>query len=225
VVFPPPKIAPGQIDGCPLSFTVLHILELLARDEPERQAVDTVPDVLLREALALKNVAEMAAAVIANDLYPVTVGIANLLDGAGDFVVEAWPAAAGAELILAIVKGRITTATDEYAVYLEVIILVGEGHLGTLVNDDVFLLRGEGVVVFERFHGWITLGMACRFWVVAPSCGPFVFFRSRTSINAISSGCVRGYRAWIPTGWFEVGKTTPMNLSLHLRPRPQQIIE
>ena len=127
------------------------------------EAVDAVAGVLFGKPLALKNVSEVTVAVIADDLDAAAVGVGNALDGTRYLVVEAGPAAAGGELVLAVVQGRFAAAADEDAVYLEVVILAGEGHLGAFTDDDALFLGGEGVVVFGGFHGQETAGEGIGF--------------------------------------------------------------
>lgn len=127
-----------------------------ARYEPEGKAVDAVPGILFGKAFPLKDVTEVALAVVANDLYPAPIGIPNLFDGTGHLIVKTRPAAARAELILTIVQGRVAAAADEDAVDFKVIILVSKRHLGSFMDDDALFLGREGVVIFGRFHTLIT---------------------------------------------------------------------
>ena len=58
-----------------------------------------MPNILLRETLAFEDVAEMAVAVFAQDLNPVSVGVAFVPHGSGEFVVKTRPATARMKLV------------------------------------------------------------------------------------------------------------------------------
>ena len=68
--------------------------------------------VLGRESLALKNMAQMAAAIRAEDFHPPSVGIGHTAHRAGHGVVKAGPAAAGFELVLGMVKRHAALTAD-----------------------------------------------------------------------------------------------------------------
>lgn len=148
VVLPSPKTTAGQVEGSPSVVVGCQGIELLPADELDRQAVDAVAGILFGQSFALKNVAEVATAVVAEDFDAAAVGITNFFNRAGHFVVETGPTAAGAELVLAIVKRGIATAANEDTVDLEVVILAGEGHFGAFVDNDAGFLGGKGVVIF-----------------------------------------------------------------------------
>src|SRR5690606_40680545 len=78
---------------------------------------------------------------------------------AGDLVVECGPAAAGVELVLGAVQGRVAAPADVGAGLEEVVVLAGEGRLRALELDDVALLRRQ-LVVLRAFHVHTSLGGA-----------------------------------------------------------------
>ncbi len=98
-------------------------------------------------ALALEDVAEMAAAVGADDLGAGHAKGAVLVagDGAGDAVKVGRPAAAGLELVVGRVERRLTAGAGVDARLGEV--LVGRsrvGRLRALFPQDLELLCGYG---------------------------------------------------------------------------------
>src|SRR5206468_4293566 len=109
--------------------------------------------VLRRQALAVEDVAQVAAARLAQDLDAAAVGVAVLLDGAGDLVVEAGPAAAGLELVGGAVQGRVAAAADVGPGGLVRGVLAGERALGPLAQDDALFLGIERVVALGIGHG------------------------------------------------------------------------
>ena len=68
--------------------------------------------VLGGEPFPHEDVAEMTAAVLAEDLGAGTVAVGHLLDRALDLVVEARPAAVAGEFILGAIERRVATPAD-----------------------------------------------------------------------------------------------------------------
>ena len=81
--------------------------------------------VLLREAFAFKHVAEVAAAVSADDLSATAIRIGTAFDAARVFFVEAWPTAARLEFGFRRVKGIVATPADERARRIQRLVLTG----------------------------------------------------------------------------------------------------
>ncbi|MFT5998487.1 MAG: hypothetical protein ACI81P_000940 [Neolewinella sp.] len=157
VKLPAPKASTGEVDRRPSGITTcLQGVIFLPLNELEREAVDAVASVLRSKALPFENVAQVAATVVAGNFDPVAVGIADLLDGAWYFVVEARPAAAAAELILTVVQRVITAPADEDAVDLEVVVLPNKRHLCAFTDNNTLFFGSEGVVIFRSFHAVLT---------------------------------------------------------------------
>lgn len=68
--------------------------------------------VLGRQAFALKNMPQVGAAVLANDLHPVAVGIGLATHHARQGIVEGGPAAPGIELVRRTVQGHAALAAQ-----------------------------------------------------------------------------------------------------------------
>ena len=79
--------------------------------EFEYVAVDAVALVSRRRAV-VEDVAQVAAAVGADDLGPAAIGVGDAPDAALDLVVEARPAAAAVELVLRAVERGVALPAD-----------------------------------------------------------------------------------------------------------------
>src|SRR5690606_3238914 len=106
------------------------------RDELHGDAVHAMPRVLGRKAFAFKHMAEMAAAVAADDLDTTAVGVGVTLHRAGDLVVKAGPATVAVELVGRLVQRGVALPADVSAGGLVVGVLADEGALRPLVEDD-----------------------------------------------------------------------------------------
>lgn len=112
--------------------------------------------VLLSEALASENMAEMSSTVVAQNFNPASVGIRFTTHGARDFIVESRPAAAGVEFVLRAVEWRFAAAADVGTFGKVLVVLAGEGIFRAFVHDDVLLLWREFIpFFFVRGHGLI----------------------------------------------------------------------
>ena len=130
-----------QEHGRPRLARLLH--GVIGR-EIQADAVDAVTLVGGRgESLALEDVAEMAAAIGADDLgaghAPGAVLVAR--DSAWDAVKVGRPAAARLELVVGLVQRRITAGAGvDTRVGEELVVLAREGRLGALLPEDAELL-------------------------------------------------------------------------------------
>src|SRR5262249_24334625 len=93
-----------------------------------------------------EDMAEMASAVVAEDLGAVAVGVGHSLHRAWDLVVEAGAAAVAGELALGAIERRVATPTDVGAWVHRVRILADEGGLRSLSEDHPGLTGRERVV-------------------------------------------------------------------------------
>lgn len=96
-----------------------------------------------RVALALEDVAKMAAAVRADDLCPrhAVATVVSSRDSAGDAVEVCRPAAAGLEFVACLVQRRITTGASVDALLWEVLVVLARiGGFGSLLTKDTELL-------------------------------------------------------------------------------------
>ena len=109
-----------------------------------------MPAVLRREALALEDVAQVAAAARAHDLVAVPVGVRLAPHRTRDLFVEAGPAAPRMELRLRTIERRVALAADVGPCGLVVGVLADERTLGALVHDHAGLFGRERV---ELRHG------------------------------------------------------------------------
>lgn len=92
--------------------------------------------------LALENMSQMPATVVAHDLGPhhAQTGIRSLANGVGHGVPKGWPAAARVELVVGFVEGRIAASACVDA-GIGVVLVVGARarHLGALLAEDAEL--------------------------------------------------------------------------------------
>lgn len=114
-----------------------------------------MPGIFLRHAFAFEHVAEVAAAIRADDFGAFHAeGVVFLADnGAGDFIIERRPAAAAVELVGRAVKLGVAAAADVGAGGFVVPVFTGESAFGAFLGDHVFFIGGEGVpLIGRRFH-------------------------------------------------------------------------
>lgn len=102
-----------------------------------------MPGVLGGKALALKNMAQMPSAGSAEYLHPAPIRIRLTTDRTWYLIVETRPTAAGIELILRLEKGSITAPAMVNPLFIESIVLAGEGPFRALEFDDAFFLWRE----------------------------------------------------------------------------------
>lgn len=112
-----------------------------------------MPDVLLREAFPRKHMAQMPAAVRAENLGAVAVRVRCPPDGAFNLIIKGGPAAMGVKLVFRAVQGRLTLPAHIVAAGFKMVgVLAGKGGLGALVQDDLLLVRRQ-LVVWRHFAG------------------------------------------------------------------------
>ena len=97
--------------------------------------------------LAVKYMAEVTAAILADDFRAAAIGVGVAGDGVGQFVVEARPAAAAVELVLRPIERSVATTTDIGALGCPVVVLAGEGAFGPFVDDHVGFFVVQRVVL------------------------------------------------------------------------------
>jgi len=101
-----------------------------------------VPRVLLRVLLTHENMAQVCSAVGALYLGAHAVGVWEPFYCAGDFVVEARPAAVCFKLVFRAVEFGAATFADVGAFLPESVVFAGEGHFCAFIYDYLFLFRG-----------------------------------------------------------------------------------
>ena len=144
VIFGPPETA-----GCEYCFSGPDLLLLVfSRYEIHRKRIHTIPRVLRCHLFAEKDVAEVAAAVVAENLSAAAIGIALLFDGAFNLVVEAGPAAVGLELRRRFVKRCSALGAGIGSFFVVVVIFAAERAFSTLLNDNSLLFEGKFFVHF-----------------------------------------------------------------------------
>ena len=96
---------------------------------------------------------QMGAAVVAQYFRAPPVGIGLSSDRIGNFIIETRPSATGVKFVVGFVEGCV--ASLAYIIPFGFVIMVnpGEGPLCSLVDDNPFLFRGEGIV----FHLFFML--------------------------------------------------------------------
>jgi len=108
--------------------------------------------------LAGKNVAEVALAIRANDLYPTTICICMLVYCSGDLVIKTRPSAAGGKLILRFVQRLIALSADVCARHFVVIILAGKWTFRAFAKDNTSFVVGKRVVCHNDTNEMISIG-------------------------------------------------------------------
>lgn len=69
-------------------------------------------DILVGQSLADKDMPEVSAAVLAEDLRPSSIGIEQLTNGTRNLIVKTWPATAGMKLVLRTIEWGVAATTD-----------------------------------------------------------------------------------------------------------------
>ena len=92
--------------------------------------------VLLRKAFTFENVAEVSAAMRADDLYATPVRIWTTLDTARIFVVEAGPTAAGFEFGFRRIEWIVAAPAYKRARRKHRFVFAAERPFGSLVDND-----------------------------------------------------------------------------------------
>lgn len=109
-------------------------------DETDGKGVDAVACILLREAFAFEDVAQVAAAVCANYLRATSIRVGTAFDAAWVFFIEARPATARLELSLCRVKRIVAAPTNKGAGRIQSLVLTAERSFCSLADDDSFFL-------------------------------------------------------------------------------------
>ncbi len=104
------------------------------------------------ETLATEDMAEVSAAMVADDLDAPAVFVRNFFYGIRKRIVEGRPAAARIELIAAAVERGFATAANEHAIFFPFVVFTGKRVFGPFVYDDAFFVRCELVPVFFVEH-------------------------------------------------------------------------
>src|SRR5690606_36503245 len=108
--------------------------------------IHAVPGILFRESLACKYMAEVTAAVRADDLRTSSVRIRHSIDRARDFVIKARPSAVGVKFVVRTVKRGITSPAYISSRFLMLVILSGKRSFRAFVKYNPFLFRSKFIV-------------------------------------------------------------------------------
>lgn len=104
-----------------------------------------MPGIFVRMAFSEKHMTEVRAASDARDLRTGAVRVHRAPDGAGNLVIEAWPAAVRVEFVLRIVQRRFAAPADVGPLTLEGDVLPAVGHFGAFMDDNPLLFGSQGV--------------------------------------------------------------------------------
>ena len=143
IIFRSPETA-----GCEYCFASLLLL-VFGWYEIHRKGVHTMASILRCHLLSEKHMAEMAAAVVAENLRADAVGVGLPFDGAFYLVVEAGPAAVGLELRRRFVKRCPASRAGVGSFFVMVVIFAAERAFGAFVNYNALLLAGKFVIHFR----------------------------------------------------------------------------
>jgi hypothetical protein len=105
------------------------------------------------EPLALEDVSEVAATVVAHNLRPhhAETGVWSLSDGAGYGIPECWPAASRVELVVCLVERRVAAgALVDAGVGVVLVVGAGARHFGALLTENAKLLCKRLVVMLSK---------------------------------------------------------------------------
>jgi hypothetical protein len=94
-----------------------------------------VASVLLREAFAFKDVAQMAATMTADYLNATPVRIPMALHGAREFVVKAGPTATRLELGLGRIERVVAAPANKSAGRIQRFVLAAERHFRSFIDN------------------------------------------------------------------------------------------
>jgi hypothetical protein len=119
-------------------------------DEVHGNRVDAMSNILLCEAFARKDVAQVCTTIHAAYFCADSVGVRGSLHGAGYLVVEAGPSAVGFKLAFGAVEPWTAPFADIGASFPVIVEQAGERLLSTLENYDPLFFLGE-LFVFHFF--------------------------------------------------------------------------
>src|SRR5690554_6078753 len=146
-----PETAAGKVGG--LQCTALLFGQFLGTDKVHGDGVDAMTYILARQHLALEHMAQMSAAVGAEDFGTAAIRIDLAANGTFDFIIEAGPAAVGGKFVLGAVQRRATLLANIHPGLEVFVVAAGKGALGPLVEDDVLFFRGQ---LFVTHHGTLA---------------------------------------------------------------------
>lgn len=123
---------------------VQSFLLLILCAEIDANTVDAMPFILgISKPLALEDVSQMAATVVAYDLRPhhAQAGVRSLTNSVRHGIPKRWPAAARVELVVGFVERCVAGgACVDAGVGVVLVIGAGAGHFGALLAEDAELL-------------------------------------------------------------------------------------
>ena len=122
-------------------------LSSLPRHEFHRKRIHTMTTVGSGKAFSNEYVAQMAAAVHALYLRPLTIRIWQVVHGSWYLLIKGRPATMSIKLVDRAIKLGVTSTANIDAFLIKVVVLTSEGRLGSLRFDYVSLFRREWVVV------------------------------------------------------------------------------
>ena len=98
------------------------------------------------KAFPYEYVAQMAAAVGALDLRPMTVGVRQALHGSWYLLIESRPATTSVKLVIGSIELGIAPPADIETFLIKVVVFSREGLFRALSFDYESLLRGKRIV-------------------------------------------------------------------------------
>ena len=104
-----------------------------------------MPRVFGGKPFSHEDVAEMAAAIVAQDLRAESVGVGHLFDRAFDLIVEAGPTAIAGEFVIGAVERCVATPADIGARIFQVRVFASKGPFRPFAQDDARFLGRERV--------------------------------------------------------------------------------
>ena len=126
---------------------------MVAGDESQGDRIDAVASVLGRHSFSAEDMSQVAVAIVAHNFGAKAIRVEMTVDGAGDLVIEAGPAAMTVELVLGAVKRRVASPADERARFLPIGVLAGERPFCALADDDARFFRRQFVELRGRQIG------------------------------------------------------------------------
>ena len=102
-----------------------------------------MPDIFSCGPFTLENVAEVAAAIITEDLNPETISVYLPMNRACDFIIKGRPAAVRMKLVFGPVQWGITLLADILATFEVIGKLACKGHLCAFMQNDMLFFVGQ----------------------------------------------------------------------------------
>ena len=93
--------------------------------------------ILGRHSLTQKDMPEMTTTILTDDLGTAAICIGMAFDGIRNFIIETGPSTVTFKFVMRVIKGCITSPTNERAGIFQVRIFTTERRFGSLVDKNM----------------------------------------------------------------------------------------